>query len=263
MGLFDRIPASFGPGALWQLASGGRVRPAGKSATSGQFLKKNSAGDWDGASLASTDMSDFNEAAQDAAGLMVANSAKVSLTYVDATPSLTADIIAGSLGPADIANRTRRIPCFLYDFTNGVAVPQSDGHGSLGGLPHWHLPDAATTYLFPLMAVPLPTDYVAGTVTLKYAWASTAAGNNVRFDRQAYAEADAATVVAVLHTAQATVAAAAAANTMTFTSQALASNPATDTIVLPVLGRIGGDAADTNTGTVCIYSVWLEYTADS
>ena len=43
-----------------------------------------------------------DERAQDAVGGMVANSSKVSLTYVDAAPSLTADIIAGSLVNADI-----------------------------------------------------------------------------------------------------------------------------------------------------------------
>lgn len=44
-----------------------------------------------------------DERAQDAVGAMVANSAKVSLTYVDGTPSLTADIVTGSLVDADIS----------------------------------------------------------------------------------------------------------------------------------------------------------------
>jgi hypothetical protein len=44
-----------------------------------------------------------DERAQDAIGAMVANSSKVSLTYVDGTPSLTADIVAGSLVNADIS----------------------------------------------------------------------------------------------------------------------------------------------------------------
>ena len=44
-----------------------------------------------------------DENAQDAVGAMVASSTKVSLTYVDATPSLTADIVAGSLVNADIS----------------------------------------------------------------------------------------------------------------------------------------------------------------
>ena len=43
-----------------------------------------------------------DERAQDAIGSMVANSSKVSLTYVDGTPSLTADIVADSLVNADI-----------------------------------------------------------------------------------------------------------------------------------------------------------------
>ena len=44
-----------------------------------------------------------DERAQDAIGSMVANSSKVSLTYVDGTPSLTADIVAASLVNADIS----------------------------------------------------------------------------------------------------------------------------------------------------------------
>jgi hypothetical protein len=44
-----------------------------------------------------------DERAQDAVGLMVDDSAKVSLTYTDGTPSLVADIVAGSLVNADIS----------------------------------------------------------------------------------------------------------------------------------------------------------------
>jgi len=59
-------------------------------------------------SLSTTDIAEgtnlyfTDERAQDAVGAMAANSSKVSLTYVDATPSLTADIVAGSLVNADI-----------------------------------------------------------------------------------------------------------------------------------------------------------------
>lgn len=49
-----------------------------------------------GTQLAAT-ISDFTEAAQDAVGAMAANSARVTLTYVDATPSLTADLVADSV----------------------------------------------------------------------------------------------------------------------------------------------------------------------
>ena len=46
---------------------------------------------------ASGGVTDFTEAAQDAAGAMAANSTRVTLTYVDATPSLTADLVANTI----------------------------------------------------------------------------------------------------------------------------------------------------------------------
>jgi len=52
-----------------------------------------------GLQIPSTSVSDFVEAAQDAVGAMVANSADVALTYTDATPSLIASLITrGELG---------------------------------------------------------------------------------------------------------------------------------------------------------------------
>lgn len=45
-----------------------------------------------------------DELAQDAVGGVVANSSTVSLTYVDATPSLTAAVIAGSIGTTQLAD---------------------------------------------------------------------------------------------------------------------------------------------------------------
>lgn len=45
-----------------------------------------------------------DEQAQDAVGAMVANSARVTLTYVDGTPSLTPDLVAGSVANAYLAN---------------------------------------------------------------------------------------------------------------------------------------------------------------
>ena len=45
----------------------------------------------------SADITDFTEAAQDATGAMAANSARVTLTYADGTPALTADLVANSI----------------------------------------------------------------------------------------------------------------------------------------------------------------------
>jgi hypothetical protein len=47
--------------------------------------------------VTSSAITDFNEAAQDAVGGMVLDTSTIDLTYTDATPSLSADIIAGSI----------------------------------------------------------------------------------------------------------------------------------------------------------------------
>ncbi len=53
-------------------------------------------------SITSAEVSDFNEAAQDAVGGILVDSSKIDFTYSDATPSITATIVAGSLVDADI-----------------------------------------------------------------------------------------------------------------------------------------------------------------
>lgn len=54
--------------------------------------------------LSSSNISDFTEAAQDAVGAMVTDSATVDFTYTDGTPALSAIVIAGSIGPTQLAN---------------------------------------------------------------------------------------------------------------------------------------------------------------
>lgn len=68
----------------------------------------------EGANLYFTD-----ERAQDAVGGIVANSSKVSLTYNDGTPSIVADIVAGSLVNADI-NAAAGIVYSKLSLTNGI-----------------------------------------------------------------------------------------------------------------------------------------------
>lgn len=55
-------------------------------------------------SITAAGISDFTEAAQDAVGAMIADSATIDFTYTDATPSLTGIVIAGSIGPTQLAN---------------------------------------------------------------------------------------------------------------------------------------------------------------
>ena len=54
--------------------------------------------------ITSAGVSDFTEAAQDAVGAMVADTATIDLTYTDVTPELKADVVAGSIGPTQLAN---------------------------------------------------------------------------------------------------------------------------------------------------------------
>lgn len=79
----------------------------------------------EGANLYFTD-----ERAQDAVGAMVADSSKVSLTYTDGTPSLVANIVAGSLVNADISASAAIALTKLAALNNNI-VPVSNGSGFL------------------------------------------------------------------------------------------------------------------------------------
>jgi len=54
--------------------------------------------------LTAAKISDFNEAAQDSVGGILVDSATIDLTYTDATPSITAAVIADSIGPTQLAD---------------------------------------------------------------------------------------------------------------------------------------------------------------
>ena len=53
-------------------------------------------------SITAAKVSDFDEAAQDAVGGILVDSATIDFTYTDGTPSITASIIAGSIGPTQL-----------------------------------------------------------------------------------------------------------------------------------------------------------------
>lgn len=52
--------------------------------------------------LTAAKISDFDEAAQDAVGNIFVDSSRIDFTYTDGTPSITADIVAGSIGPSQL-----------------------------------------------------------------------------------------------------------------------------------------------------------------
>jgi hypothetical protein len=113
-------------------------------------------------SILSTSVSDFTEAAQDATGAMAANSARVTLTYVDGTPSLTADLVLASVGNTYLASMaqsrikgraegagtgdpTDLTPTQVVSIIDGEAVTWSAAHTFTnnvivsGALPAWTL----------------------------------------------------------------------------------------------------------------------------
>ncbi len=73
--------------------------PTVGSFTNAQHSHADAAG---GGTLTNAAISDFTEAAQDAVGGILVDSSTIDLTYNDATPSITAAIVAGSVGPTQL-----------------------------------------------------------------------------------------------------------------------------------------------------------------
>ncbi len=208
----------------------------------------------------STYTSDFNEAAQDAIGLMVANSSKVTLTYVDATPSLTADIVAGSLGPVDIANRTRVWPLDLAAgfqtagtgtklISNGFAINYVDAET---GSWRWQ--------------VPIPADLVTGTVALYLNWDTVPTTGNALW-LASIGSTNAGAVHSATNMLNAVTSLVAVAGTTNVQTQTIFNSTSNVTAgrgdIAVALTRVGGDATDTVNANVLLRAIWLEYTADS
>ncbi len=208
---------------------------------------------------ASTDVSDFTEAAQDAVGAMVTNSSKVSLTYVDATPSLTADIVAGSLGAADIANRTRKLG---FDLGAGFLSAGTGAISYSSGV-RISFPDAEEGQRD--WARETPSDFASGGV-LKILWETPATGSlNARF-RLAVGQAGDAEVVAFNNMLDSTFDSPidGTANQLQLSSVALSGTLVNaDKRISVTVIRQGNHANDTVSNVVYLRAVWLDYTADS
>lgn len=68
-------------------------------------------------------VTDFNEAAQDAVGGILTDSARIDFTYNDGAGTITADIVAGSIGPTELAS-TAVTP---GSYTNADITVDADG----------------------------------------------------------------------------------------------------------------------------------------
>ncbi len=214
--------------------------------------------EWQTATLVSTDISDFTEAAQDATGAMVANSAKVSLTYVDATPSLTADIVAGSLGPADIANRTR-FTHFPTDeaFTATLGAPThgtglTDASGLL--VPGWTLLTSTgiSTHVY------MPADWDAGAINIQVIWAPSNTNTNA-----CGLVIDFTTLAATNLIDKALTTTSTPSAIPSGTAKAVQTSTSSLTPAVPFFRLFIGRTADTFTGNAFVLGVIISYGADS
>ncbi len=113
-------------GAVWQLAHSGADVVISVNGQAGVVVLTTS-DVAEGSNLYFTD-----ERAQDSVGAMVASSSKVSLTYVDATPSLIADIIAGSLTNADVS-ASAAIDYTKLNLATSVQASDMDSQASTAG----------------------------------------------------------------------------------------------------------------------------------
>lgn len=167
-------------------------------------------------------------------------------------------------GASEINNRTRYIPVTsVWDASAGTAVPVTDAHGTLSQEPHFHLADGVTTIIKCTFTIPVPEDYVSGTVNINFLWSSSVANNNVRWQVivREVGNGDASHTSLLVDTT--TVAVGAAANTILKRTVALTSNPTAGKDLSFNVIRLGADAADTNTGQVSLWGIYLDYTADS
>lgn len=156
-----------------------------------------------GTQLAST-ISDFDEAAQDAVGGILTDSSRIDFTYTDATPAITADIVADSVSNTYLANMAQATikgrasgagtgdPTDLTAAQAAAIVNSSVDHGTLAGLAD----DDHTIYLkadgsrglsadwdagsFEIRAQTLEADVVTGTAPLTIA--STTVVTNLNAD---------------------------------------------------------------------------------
>jgi hypothetical protein len=163
-----------------------------------------------------------------------------------------------------LVNRTRYIPVpSVWDASAGSTIPVTDAHGSLSQEAHFHLADAATTIIKSSFGIPLPADYdEIGTVSINYLWSSSVANNNVRWQVIVREVGNGNTAHTSLLIDTSTVAVGANANAILFRGVDLTTLPTAGRVLTFNIIRLGADAADTNTGQVSLWGVYLSYTGD-
>lgn len=106
--------------------------------------------------LTDTNISNFDEAAQDAVGTIFTDTATINFTYTDATPSITADVIDNSITLAKMAtmNTDRLLGRDTAGVGNVEEISLTAGLGFLGGPSIGHTTTGGTSRTFTGAAVP-------------------------------------------------------------------------------------------------------------
>lgn len=161
----------------------------------------------------------------------------------------------------NMTNRTRAIPFPALTDTVNV-IGSADVHGTLSQDLHFHLANGVGTTIKNLAGIPVPQDVVAGgTCNFVFLWSSDAAGNNCNFTIvvREVGNNDASHTSLAANTAD--YAAHATANNVKSSSLAMTA-PTPGKSISFALIRNGAAGGDTNTGTVSLWGVFCEYTAD-
>ena len=187
-----------------------------------------------------------------------------SHTHASHTSIGANDHHAQAHGADDHTNRTRYVSLhWQYQVSDRAYSADNHGGAPFDDAAHVDFADGVDFYMYaaPFM---LPADYVSGTVTLKYQISSSAAGNNVntlhKIDELPQTDGTASRTV-LLNTTTGR-ACNGTANRTQIVSEALSSNPTAGCSIFVTLGFLRSSGDDTNTGTVALGAVWLEYTAD-
>jgi len=160
-------------------------------------------------------------------------------------------------------NRTRHYPVYKDAFVTITGTPTlaRDTHGSLfvNHIDFTAQVDERLSWTLP----PLPSDYVTGTLILKWHWSSDAAGGDVHFTIRLRESGDGDTSHTQLNsTVVYTIAAPAVANTIKESSLTTSGNYTAGKHIEIEFAHTGADVADTNDGQISLFAIWLEYTGD-
>lgn len=171
----------------------------------------------------------------------------------------------GTIDNNYIDNRTRYAGSFFpYSYVGAGVGLANDAHGGvIGSIPHVDFPDGVAGQAY-YMGPHLPADFLSGTVTLNVQFSSDVAGGNVYMDPFLVSIVSGTTgqlqdpnpgYIAVACNATAN-----RPNTYSVTSSAsLVADKSTKVGLL--IDRT--NVADTNTGVISIWDIWLTYNADS